>query len=193
MTKKFLAAVCAFLIVGASVAQALPLISVNPVAPNPGIPATDNAGIEVFTFSVAGPGGFAYDTIDFTATSFGPAFNHLENVNGTLNFVAGNQDTDFLGANIFGAGLTPIGVDDSGGPVWTGIITTFGGGDTSALNAAFAQMTLPPGSGGQAVINFAQGGNVIATEIVDFGIPEPGTMALACLGLIGVFASRRRS
>jgi hypothetical protein len=151
--------------------------------------------MDVYTYSkVASPAG-SYDTIDFKSTSLVTPYNHTENNPGTLEFLPGNQNTDFLGATIFGSGLAMVGVNDGPGLTLSGVITTFGGGDPSLLAGPFAQVVVPQGSlGGFWQVQFAKLGNLEGGEEGIYGIiPEPATMGLACLGLIGVFAGRRRS
>ena len=156
------------------------------------VPASDNAAVDVFTFDIVGPGAGIYDTINFSTTADN-AFNHLENNAGVLNFAAGNQDTDFLGAAIFGAGLSTVGVNDGPGATFSGVITSFGGGDTSTFTGDFAQVVLPPLSRGSYQIDFALSGQPVLSPIMGtYGIPEPGTLVLLTAGLVGICVSRRR-
>lgn len=189
--------ICAVLVLFASsAALATPIITVNGVpSDGPLAPAdVSTGGLDLYTFAIDNSTSQdAYDTINVSIVPDGGfLFNNLENVGGVLNFQAGNDDTDFLGINTVAIGLTLVGVVDENTEL-SGVITTFGGFPTDQLNNPFAQVVVQPGAMGSIRVDFALAGqNVLEPVLGRFGIPEPGTIALAGIGLVGMIARRRR-
>jgi len=166
-------------------AQAAPIVTVNP--------GLTGSGNDVFVFNVD-PNGTTYDTIDITLTS-ASGFVQAENTPGVVLFApAGlSDDTDVLGLNTVALGWSILGTFDdantfaaAGGPLGSDIFAP-----VDFAQAVFA------GNGvgsGHYEFNFADNGNLVGNTSGDFGntIPEPGTLALGFLGLLGAFVGRRR-
>ena len=171
----------ASLVLGASFAQAAPIITVTP-----GVTGGGNA---YYVFNV-NPNGTVMDTIDLKLTT-SDGFIHTEMDPSVVLFTAAGttDDTDVLGLNTVAAGWSILGSADdanefaaSGGPLGADI----------ASSVDFAQAVMAPTGMGVYLFQFAAAGELVGTATDEFGIPEPGTMALAGIALIGLAAGRRR-
>jgi hypothetical protein len=194
MRKLFVFTICAVIgaFTQAGVVEAAPIISVNGV-PHPGIaltPETSTGGMDLYTFAI-NPNGGVYDAIDVVVTAdAGLSFNS-PSTNAT--FVAGNDTTAFLGLPTVGAGLTLVGTAASATQL-SGVITTFGGPPVTSLNGDFLQVVGASGLRGTYQIQFALAGEPTLDVIQGaFGIPEPSTMLMAGMGLLGLVFRRRRN
>jgi hypothetical protein len=88
-------------------------------------------------------------------------------------------------------------------PVTTAALVTISGGPVgSQISSAsepgqklfLANFLLPAGAKGQAVLKAVNGAPVVDLQTIPLGVPEPATLGLAGLSLLGlVVASRRRS
>jgi len=166
-------------------AQAAPIVTVTQ--------GLTLAGNDLFVFNV-NPNGTVLDTIDITLTSTS-GFAQTEMAPGVVLFSpAGTaDDTDVLGLNTVALGWSILGtLDDvnnfaaAGGPLGSDI--------PNPLDFAQA-VFLGNGIGsGEYTFNFADNGSLVGSVSGSFGnaVPEPSTLALGCISLLGAFVSRRR-
>jgi hypothetical protein len=105
--------------------------------------------------------------------------------------------------------LDPADPDNPGGKGWTlvaptttaALVTISGGPLGGTINSAsdpggkifLANFLLPNGATGQAVMKAVNGAPVVDTQTVPIGqIPEPATLGLAGMSLVGLLAASRR-
>ena len=165
----------------ATVSQAAPIVTVTE--------GTSTGGNDLYTFNID-PNGTVLDTIDITLTATTGAFMG-ENVVAVTEFVTGADNTDVLGINTTAIGWSILMTQDS-----TTTLAGAGGplGQNITAPVDFAQAVFPAGSGnlGHYVFNFADDGSLVGSIEGDFGVPEPSTMLMASMGLLGLAFRRRR-
>jgi hypothetical protein len=190
--KKILAIAAVFSVMAGSFAQAAPLVSSVKSLSNP----------QVFSVYVNGDtlnGGF--DTIIFSAIpTVGTQFSSVNTGGPAAPRTAGDPSTfinrmlDADPAEIPGGlGFTRLGVTNTAdmigftaGPIGASITTP------AAPGLFLANFLLPPGNIGAATVQLVTAGNVNFQATIPIGIPEPASVGLVGIAMLGLAAARRR-
>jgi len=196
--KRFLAFLALCVAVAASSANAAPIYSVTQT------PQGANIAYSLYLDT----NGTVMNGIDMQAVPTAPAT--WQNPNGGTSLGAPRPAGQaFTYRNRF-LDLDPADPDVSGGKGWTlvaptttaALVTISGGPLGGTINTSgepggklfLANFLLPVGAKGSAVLKAVNGAPVVDTQTIPIGVPEPATLGLAGLSLVGLLAaSRRRS
>lgn len=122
----------------------------------------------------------------FTPREPGGEFTYISAFLGAPPAFGGN------GHSVLGPVTSAGGIEFTSGPLGM-TIDTVNGPNNRAEGLFLANVMLENGGTGVASAQIVSGGQILSTIEAPIGIPEPTTMALAGLSLIGLVASRRRS
>ena len=186
MCKKTVIAQVVFTLLGASVAQATPIITLS----NNGLPPGDGptpGGNDLYVFNTD-PNGTVFDTIDVTIVATVGTFVGENNPAIVWFSPPGGDETDFLGLNTVALGWsllvssdTPTLLAGAGGPL----------GQDITVPVDLVQIAVPPGFRGTYTFNFADNGVLVDTQSGIWPIPEPASAVLALMGF-SLIGGRRR-
>ena len=153
-------------------------------------------GLDVYTFDLDPTGMVGgFDTIELIVNSAG-----IFNQPAALGVIPPSDDSGFNGLldapPLFGGlGYSAFGVTDTTSEV-SGTFASLGSNDIANQGNLFiAQVVVPTGGSGTFSFEFFDDGNSVGGGSNSFGgeiIPEPGTITLAGLSVIGLLSSRRR-
>lgn len=182
---KYVFAIAALFV--ASVATAGPIVSVTPDA---FLGEDLGNGNVKFVFNLDPDGETDYTAVE---VSIVPTIGEFLSPQGGGNiFALPSDNSGFYGTGTVTNGYTVLSPTASSDLVGA-TLTSFGGPATSSFSGDLAQVVGAAGLAGTATFSFADaGGNVVGSQEVLFGIPEPTTALIAGLGVIG-FAARRHS
>jgi len=183
-----------FLALGLIVALACSSARAASVTVTPGTTAGGNDLFEFFLDTTGSAGTF--DTFELVVQSAG-LFNQV----GAAGTVVAQPSEDsgfsqFLTApsNFGGLALSAFGIVDTTSVV-SGTHASLGSNGASTQGDYWvAQVVLPTGTGGSFAYSFFDDGTQTSTGSGNLGvIPEPASLVMAFLGLLGMASARRRS
>ena len=157
---------------------------------------TSGGGDTLFEFTLDTTGMVGgFDTFELVLTPTAGTFNQVGDAGTAVTQASEDSGfIDFLTApvNFGGQALSAFGIVDTTAEV-SGTHASLGSNDASELgNYLVAQIVMSQGGMGVYRAEFFDDGDSVGSAEGPFGIPEPSTLALAGLSLIGVITSRRR-
>ncbi|QDS97647.1 PEP-CTERM sorting domain-containing protein [Adhaeretor mobilis] len=147
-------------------------------------------GNDRFTFSIDA-NGEQYDTIEVNVAG------EVNQAGGTTAFALPSEDTAFLGPGVVFIGASAVSAqDDNAG--FSGVVGFQAPqliSEALAPGTPFFQAVLPTGGSADFEVNFLRSGSFIPdfSQRGVLGIPEPTSLVLFGLGLVGFCGSRRRN
>jgi len=149
-----------------------------------------------FTLDTTGMVG-GFDTVELVLTSTAGLFNQIGTPAAAVSQPSEDSGfSEFLTApsNFGGLALSAFGIVDTTSVV-SGTHASLGSNGASTQGDYWvAQVVLPTGTGGSFAYSFFDDGTQTSTGSGNLGvIPEPASLVMAFLGLLGMASARRRS